>query len=386
MIGVERVRPGGPVGEVDVTDLRYWVGFNIVQGIGPAKTRALLDHFGDLEAAWHAGADALRAAGLDRRALANLLETRRTLDLEAEMTRLERAGLRLITWESPDYPPLLAEIPDPPPLLYVKGELRPEDRWALAVVGTRRATAYGRQVTETLVGELARNRITIVSGLARGIDRHAHQAALAAGGRTIAVLGHGLDQVYPPEHRRLAAQIVEAGALISEYPLGTRPEASNFPPRNRIISGLSLGVLVVEAGLRSGALITADYAAEQGRDVFAVPGNITARSSRGTNRLIQDGAKMVLEARDILEELNMTMVAQHVEVQMALPENETEARLLSHLSMEPLHVDEIARDLALPIAEVSSTLALMELKGMVRQVGGMHYVLARESGIPYMVD
>ncbi|HHH40637.1 MAG TPA: DNA-protecting protein DprA [Chloroflexi bacterium] len=369
-----------------MTDLRYWVGFNIVQGIGPAKTRALLDHFGDLEAAWHASADALRAAGLDRRALANLLETRRTLDLEAEMARLERAGLRLITWESPDYPPLLAEIPDPPPLLYVKGELRPEDRWALAVVGTRRATAYGRQVTETLVGELARNRITIVSGLARGIDRHAHQAALAAGGRTIAVLGHGLDQVYPPEHRRLAAQIVEAGALISEYPLGTRPEAGNFPPRNRIISGLSLGVLVVEAGLRSGALITADYAAEQGRDVFAVPGNITARSSRGTNRLIQDGAKMVLEARDILEELNMTMVAQHVEVQMALPENETEARLLSHLSMEPLHVDEIARDLALPIAEVSSTLALMELKGMVRQVGGMHYVLARESGIPYMVD
>ncbi len=390
--GVEFAAPSGEGpprradGEVDVTDLRYWVGFNIVQGIGPAKTRALLDHFGDLGAAWHASADALRAAGLDRRALANLLETRRTLDLEAEMARLERAGLRLITWESPDYPPLLAEIPDPPPLLYVKGELRPEDRWALAVVGTRRATAYGRQVTETLVGELARNRITIVSGLARGIDRHAHQAALAAGGRTIAVLGHGLDQVYPPEHRRLAAQIVEAGALISEYPLGTRPEAGNFPPRNRIISGLSLGVLVVEAGLRSGALITADYAAEQGRDVFAVPGNITARSSRGTNRLIQDGAKMVLEARDILEELNMTMVAQHVEVQMALPENETEARLLSHLSMEPLHVDEIARDLALPIAEVSSTLALMELKGMVRQVGGMHYVLARESGIPYMVD
>jgi len=373
-------------GEVDVTDLRYWVGFNIVQGIGPAKTRALLDHFGDLEAAWHASADALRAAGLDRRALANLLETRRTLDLEAEMARLERAGLRLITWESPDYPPLLAEIPDPPPLLYVKGELRPEDRWALAVVGTRRATAYGRQVTETLVGELARNRITIVSGLARGIDRHAHQAALAAGGRTLAVLGHGLDQVYPPEHRRLAAQIAEAGALISEYPLGTRPEASNFPPRNRIISGLSLGVLVVEAGLRSGALITADYAAEQGRDVFAVPGNITARSSRGTNRLIQDGAKMVLEARDILEELNMTMVAQHVEVQMALPENETEARLMSYLSLEPVHVDEIARELALPIAEVSSTLALMELKGMVRQVGGMHYVLAREGGVAYVVD
>jgi DNA processing protein len=233
---------------------------------------------------------------------------------------------------------------------------------------------------------LARSRITVVSGLARGIDSVAHQAALDAGGRTIAVLACGLDRVYPPEHRNLAKAIIENGALVSDYPLGTPPEAANFPPRNRIISGLSLGVVVVEAGIKSGALITTNFALDQGREVFAVPGNIVSRTSAGCNRLIRDGARMVLSIEDILEELNLTMVEHQAEARAVLPADQTEARLLQLVSDAPTHVDEICRSSQLPIHQVSSTLAMMELKGMVRQVGGMHYVLARESTIPYRID
>lgn len=369
-----------------MSDLRYWVGFNIVPAIGPARTKALLDFFGDLETAWMAGVDELKAAGLDRRSVENLLQYRQKLDLDRELARIQAAGIRVLTWEDPDYPPLLRHVHNPPVLLYVRGELKPADEWAVAVVGTRRASVYGREVTRRLAGDLAANGITIVSGLARGIDTQAHKAALEAGGRTIAVLGHGLDQVYPAENARLAQEIVRHGALVTEYPLGTPPEGGNFPARNRIISGLSLGTLVVEAGEGSGALITADFALEQGREVFAVPGNIFHRGAAGTNRLIQQGAKAVTRVEDILEELNLTMVAQHREVQAIVPENETEALLLQHLSEEPIHVDELKRESGLPITTVSSTLALMELKGMVRQVGGMNYVLAREPRADYVVD
>ena len=357
--------------------LRYYIGFNLVQGIGPARLRMLLDAFGDVEAAWHAPADALRQVGLDRRSLHNLLETRSRVDLDQEVRRVIRAGVQAITWEDPDYPALLREIPDPPPLLYVRGTLEPEDAWAVAVVGTRRASVYGKEVTRRLVTDLARSGITVVSGLARGIDGVAHRTALEAGGRTIAVLGCGVDRIYPPEHRALARRIIEQGALISEYPLGTPPDARNFPPRNRIISGLSLGVLITEAGQGSGALITADYAAEQGRDVFAVPGSILAAGSAGTNRLIQEGAKLVTESADILRELNLTMVAEQAQAREVLPETETEAAILAHLGPEPIHVDDLGRAVGLPIAEVTSALTLMELKGLVRQVGGMKYVAAR---------
>jgi len=377
---------GASESKMDSHMLRYYIGFNRVQGIGPMRLRVLIDALGDVERAWHAPADALRRAGLDRRSLRNLLEARARLDLDREVERLTAAGVRAITWEDPDYPPLLREIPDPPPLLYVRGSLEPEDAWAVAVVGTRRASGYGREVTRRLVTALARSGITVVSGLARGVDGVAHRVALEAGGRTIAVLGCGVDQIYPPEHRELARRIAERGALISEYPLGTPPEARNFPPRNRIISGLSLGVLITEAGRGSGALITADYAAEQGRDVFAVPGSILTAGSAGTNRLIQDGAKLVLEAADILRELNLTMVAEQAEARQVFPETEMEAALLAHLSAEPVHVDELGRAIGLPIAEITSTLTLMELKGLVRQVGGMKYVVAREPGVAYRVE
>ena len=365
---------------------KYWVGFSSVHGIGPMKFRALLNHFGDLEEAWHADAHELKAAGLDRRALGNLMTTRSKISLDEEMEKIERQGARVLTWDDPAYPSRLLNIYDPPPVLYVKGELLEEDQWAVAVVGTRGATVYGKEATRRIAGGLARNGLTIVSGLARGIDSEAHRAALDAGGRTIAVLGSGVDIIYPAEGRGLAQTVVERGALVSEYAMGTRPEAGNFPPRNRIISGLSLGVVIVEAGERSGALITADYALEQGREVFAVPGNIFRKKSLGTNKLIQQGAKPVLSVEDILEELNLTMVSQQAEVRAIVPENETEAALLEYITADPVHVDEIGQKSGLPIAQVSSTLALMELKGMVRQVGGMNYVLAREGRVEYVVD
>ncbi|MGC9399818.1 MAG: DNA-processing protein DprA [Anaerolineae bacterium] len=367
-------------------ELCYWLGFNLVRGIGPVRLRALLNRFGDVRAAWEAPTEALEAAGLDQRSLNNLLKVRRQVDLEQVQRKVEKEGVHVLTWESADYPKLLQQIPDPPPVLYVKGELTPADEWAVAMVGTRKATAYGKEVARQLSDELARNHVTVVSGLARGIDGVAHRAALEAGGRTIAVLGCGVDRVYPPEHRKLAREIITNGALISDYPLGTRPEGKNFPPRNRIISGLSQGVVVVEAGLRSGALITADFAADQGRDVFAVPGNIFSPASQGCNRLLREGASVVTEGRDILEVLHFDHLAEKQVARVVLPENATEATLFEQLSYEPRHVDELARASALPVEEVSSTLVMMELKGMVRQVGPLQYVLAREAQATYETD
>ncbi|MCO5191974.1 MAG: DNA-processing protein DprA [Anaerolineae bacterium] len=370
-----------------MSDAKYWLGFNLVSGIGPAKMQALLDRFDDLEQAWNANVGALYALGIDKRTLENLVAAREALDLDAELARIERAGLRLLTWQSADYPRYLREVPMAPPVLYMRGELLSADEWAIAVVGTRRLTAYGRQVARELTLGLARSGITVISGLARGIDSLAHKTAIEAGGRTIAVLGSGLNQIYPPENRRLAEQIVAGhGALISEYALDTPPDARNFPPRNRIISGLSLGTIVVEAGERSGALITASFALEQNREVFAVPGPVTSKASKGTNRLIQEGAKLVTSIEDVLEELNLTQATQQQAVQLFMPESAEEALLLRHLVDEPTHVDELSRQSGLPTALVSSTLTLMEMKGMVQQVGGMKYVMCREDGPVYTVS
>ncbi len=361
-----------------MADLRYWLGFNCVRGIGPARLRALIDYFGDLQPAWHGTVEDLRDAGLDRRSIQNLLTARQQVDLDRLLQQLEHSGAQALTWQDDAYPAQLRTVYDPPPVLFVRGTLTTVDRWAVALVGTRKPTAYGREVARQLASELARHAVTVVSGLARGIDAEVHRAALDAGGRTIAVLGSGVDVIYPYEHRRLAADIVQAGALVADYPLGTQPEASNFPPRNRIISGLSLGVVVVEAGQTSGALITAQFAAEQGREVLAVPGSILSRSSDGPNRLLREGARVVLSADDILQELSLTQVAHQAEAQALLPADETEALLIRHLSSEPRHIDEVGQATALPIALVSSTLTMLELKGWVRQVGAMHYVLAHD--------
>ncbi len=370
-----------------MTDARYWIAFNLVPQIGPVKVRRLLDHFGDLAAAWNASPLDLAAAGLDRRALENLLAAREQISLDAELDKIARAGVRVLTLDDPAYPRLLREIAAPPFVLYFKGEILPDDDWAIAVVGTRRATAYGREVTRQIVGDLARSHVTIVSGLARGIDAEAHRAALDAHGRTLAVLGSGVDVIYPPEHIQLAQSIVAQGALVSEYPLGTQPEAGNFPPRNRIISGLALGTLIIEGDEVTGARITIEDALEQDRETFAVPGNIFHRESRGPNKMIQRGeAKLVTCALDILEELNLTMIEEQHQARVVLPENETEAALFQRLSADPIHIDDLCRETALPVATVSSTLALMELKGLVRQTGGMKYVAVREEKPEYKTN
>lgn len=369
-----------------MTELKYWLGFNLVKGIGPAKLQALIDTFGSPAGAWQASALQLKKIGLDRRAIDNLLEARSQLDLDERLARVQAAGITLVHWQSADYPTYLREVHSPPPLLYMQGEMTEIDQWAVAVVGTRRLTRYGRQVTRDLVQGLVRSGVTIVSGLARGIDAVAHKTALECGGRTLAVLGSGLDHVYPAEHRTLAHRIREGrGAVLTEYGLGVKPEAKNFPPRNRVISGLSLGTIVVEAGERSGALITANFTLEQNREVFAVPGNVNSPASKGTNRLIQQGAKLVMHVDDVLEELNLRMVVEQTAVQLALPESAEEAALLSELSVQPVHVDELCRATGLPSSLISSTLTLMELKGMVQQVGGMNYVLGREPDPVYEV-
>jgi DNA processing protein len=362
------------------SDKPYFLAFARVKGIGPARLRRLLARFGTLEAAWKAEEMELVMSGLDQKSLEALGAARRAIDPDAELEALARSGIGALTWVDPDYPRLLRQIADPPPALYVKGDLREADAWAVAIVGTRRASVYGREVAEMLASDFARSQVTVVSGLARGIDAAAHQAALSAGGRTVAVLGSGVDVVYPAEHRQLAHAIAAQGALVSDYPPGTQPEAVNFPPRNRIISGLSLGTVVVEADERSGALITVDFALDQGRDVFAVPGNIFNRTSRGTNQLIQKGAKLVMSAADVLDDLNLGLAAQHAEVQAAAPADAVERRVLEALTHEPAPVDEVVRGLGLPAETVAAALALLELKGLARQAGGARYALTRAAG------
>jgi DNA processing protein len=365
---------------------RFWIGFNIVKGIGAVRLKTLLDTFGDVETAWGASPDALRALGLNERTIENFVLTRRDLSLEKIWENIQKLGITVLTWEDDGYPPRLREVRPSPPILYVRGEIQPDDHWAVAVVGTRRITAYGHQVTDRIVTKLTQAGITIVSGMARGIDSAAHKSALEAGGRTLAVLGCGVDRIYPPENRKLAEMILDRGALISDYPPGTAPEAGNFPPRNRIISGLSMATIVVEAGKKSGALITASYAADQGREVFAVPGSVLAPQSKGTNRLIQEGARMLLDPQEVLEVLDLTRVTEQSAARTVLPSNAMEAQLYGVLSHEPMHVDEIRNQTQFDIEQVTSTLALMELKGMVRQVGGMRYTAIREEGMDYTID
>lgn len=353
----------------------YWVAFNKVAGIGPTRLAALLAICGSIEAAWRASIHQLQAAGLDKRTQENLLQARRELDLAQEWQRIEKADVQVFTWDDADYPANLREVEAPPPVLYVRGTIVEQDLLAVALVGTRRASAYGREVAHLAATQLAQQQVTVISGLALGVDAIAHRAALDAGGRTLAVLGSGVDQIYPAQNRELGKAIINQGALISEYPLGTRPEANNFPPRNRIISGLSRGVVVVEAGQQSGALITASFAADQGRDVFAVPGSILHPGSFGCNHLIREGATPFLSVADLLEQLDFTTFSVQSRVRQSTPADPLESQLLGTLSRDPRHIDDIARQVAWPAAQVSSLLIMMELKGLVKQVGGLNYVI-----------
>ena len=360
--------------DVVAEEAKYWVAFHQVPYIGPVRLERLERHYGSLGAAWRASATSLSAV-LDSRAVESLLSRRGGFDPDSELTRIARLGIRPLTIRDPAYPTLLAQIPGAPPVLYVRGELTEADATAVAIVGTRRATAYGRDAAARIGEDLASAGVTVVSGLARGIDAAAHQAALRSGGRTVAVLGSGPDVIYPPEHRLLAERIVEQGAVISDYPPGRKPDAQNFPARNRIISGLSLGVVLVEAPERSGALITADFAADQGRDVFVVPGNVTSAASAGSNRLLRDGARPVMSADDVLEDLRLGSVA--APVQAALPLDDDERRVVALLGTEPVHIDDVAAQAGMEIAQAAVVLMTLELSGAVRNVGAQRYTRNR---------
>ncbi|NPA92810.1 MAG: DNA-protecting protein DprA [Chloroflexi bacterium] len=361
---------------VELEERLAWVGLSMVKGIGPARFRRLYAHFGCASAAWNAPLSALQAAGLPPAVAAGLEKLRRALDLPGLWARWQQKGIQVLTWEDMAYPQRLKALDHAPPVLYLRGQLLPEDDWAVAVVGTRKMTPYGHQVAEAVAALLAEHGVTVVSGLARGVDAVAHRAALRSGGRTLAVLGSGVDRIYPPEHRHLAEEIANQGALLSEYPPGTKPEANNFPPRNRIIAGLSLATVVVEAGRKSGALITAAFAAEQGREVFAVPGNIFVPQSQGTNWLLAQGAQPLTAVEDVLSALDLDLLPKRQAARKALPADPIEAKVLACLGPEPLHVDEISAQSGLPVAQVSATLALLELKGLAQAVGGMKYVAA----------
>jgi DNA processing protein len=357
---------------VQMDQAKYWVGFQRVPFIGPVRIRRLIDHFGDLEQAWTAQPVDLQGV-LDERAIQSLEKVKRELALDREMEKIERLGITVLTIQDDAYPRLLREIPAPPPVLYLKGEFTDADKIAIAIVGTRRATSYGREMARRIASELAAAGVTVVSGLARGIDAIAHQSALEAGGRTIAVLGSGVNVIYPSEHRQLAERIVEQGALVADYPPDTKPDAVNFPARNRIISGMSLGTLVVEAPTRSGALITCDFAADQGREVFVVPGSALSAASEGTNRLLRDGARAVTCAADLLDDLDLGRRREQVAVQQAFPMSEAERRILSLLTAEPQHIDELITAANLSISEGAALLTQMELQGFVRNLGAQHY-------------
>ncbi|MFN8377048.1 MAG: DNA-processing protein DprA [Anaerolineae bacterium] len=353
-----------------------WLGLSLAPRFGPRRLKQILPAFGgDVHALWTASQTDLVSAGLDERAASEFTTFRSKVRLDEHARKTQAAGVRLLAWDDEAYPALLARIDDPPIILYIKGTLLAEDEMSLAIVGTRKASAYGRDVASHFARRLSEHGVTIISGLAHGIDAVAHRAALEAGGRTLAVLGSGIDIIYPYDHKGLAEDICAHGALISEFPMGTGPDRFNFPRRNRLISGLSLGVLVVEASEKSGALITATLAAEQGKDVFAVPGSIFSDASSGVNRLIQDGAKPVLNVDDILEELHLSaqaMDSRRVAEEVAFADP-VEATIAAAMGSEAAHVDDIARMTGLDISALLSTLLLMELKGLIQSSGPMLY-------------
>ena len=355
-------------------ELQYWVSFHRIPGVGPATLLALKEAFGGLRGAWDASPADLRAIGLNENASRTIAESRRSIDPAVEMERIAGADARVLLIDSPEYPRLLREIPGAPAILYVRGSIELEDELAIAMVGTRKATAYGADMARRFANDFGKSDVTVVSGLALGIDTIAHHGVLDAGGRTIAVLGSGIDVMYPARNRKLAETVVNHGALISEYPLGTRPDARNFPARNRIISGLSRGVVVVEAPRKSGALITASFAADQGREVYAVPGSARSPSSSGCHKLIREGATLVTTARQVLEEMLIDATKAAVQTRMELPDAPDERALYNLIGAEPRHVNELCNVSGLPIQETSGALLALELKGLVRQQGAGYYV------------
>lgn len=353
---------------------KYLNAFNLVPQIGPARLRKILRRFPDLEEGWNASSAGLMSAGLDERIARAVIDKRDSIDPDAEFERLEKEGIRLVFFEDETYPKLLKEISSSPVFLYVKGELVADD-FCVGIVGSRKLTDYGQRAADDFSRGLSRHGITLVSGMAYGADTIVHRACLTLGRRTVAVLGSGLDErsIYPSPNRQLAREIEQCGCLLSEYPIGTPPLKQHFPARNRVISGISKGLLVIEASLTSGSLISARFALEQGREVFAVPGSVYSKNSEGANNLIKMGAKAACKLSDILEEFNLgPEIAPAAGIQPESPEEES---ILARLFRdEPTHVDKLAAAVGIKVAALSSLLTIMEMKGMVKDVGGMRYV------------
>jgi DNA processing protein len=363
-------------------ETRALLAMHLVPGLGPRLTQALLEKFGSAQQALLASADELKTIRyIGAQTAQDLVTALRSANIEKEVELLERHAVRLLRLGAPDYPVALATIFDPPQILYVRGEIKPEDKNAVAIVGSRQCTRYGVKVAERLASDLARRGFTVVSGLARGIDAAAHRGALAAGGQTHAVLAGGLAKIYPPEHGELADQVCAAGALLSEAPMAMAALRDMFPARNRLISGLCRGVVIVEAAVKSGALITARHAAEQSRDVFAVPGPIDSEASGGTLQLIKDGAVLVRNVDDILAAWNDVPAPSRTE---PTPIGETQPRSppvpltppqrqLWELLAEPLHADQLVQRSNLPVADVGTALIMMEMQGVVRRLPGNRF-------------
>ncbi len=365
-----------------MTSREAYIALNMVDEIGPVRVRALQDRFGTPEAILSASRhELLQVEGVGEEVARNVTGWRETVDLDGELARIEKAGVRVVTRDDPDYPRNLREIYDPPLVLYVRGVLQEDgEPHAIGVVGSRRTSLYGQEMSRKLAYQLARVGVTVVSGLARGIDTAAHKGALQAKGRTVAVIGCGIDQMYPPENKELADEIVaKGGAVVTEFPFGVKPDRQNFPMRNRIISGWSLGVVVVEANLKSGALITAKQAGEQGREVFAVPGRADSILSRGANKLIKDGAKLTEDVEDVLGEFEYLRLGQPVAaketggVRSAVKLTELEEKVMAVVGNEEVAIDEIIRASGLTSAAVSATLLGLEMKRLIKQLPGKQY-------------
>lgn len=360
-----------------MNDLLYWLALNSLPDIGPVVARNLLSACGSPRNVFEmTGKELRKITGVGEHRAEKIVSFDRWNDMQGEIEKADKHDVRIVTLDHPDYPEGLKHIHDAPIVLYVKGRLSRADKYAIAMVGSRMSTDYGRHVADSMAYKLALSGLTVVSGMAIGIDTASHVGALKAGGRTIAVLGSGLDVPYPVSNRGLMQAIASSGAVISEFPFGTQPMKENFPRRNRIISALCLGVIVIEATLDSGSLITVGYALEQGKEVFAVPGQITSLHARGTNSIIKKGARLIDSAEDVIDELRDQLKGLLKEDKQSLPEmTEDEKQLYAYLDAKPKHIDNITREIRMTTARALSVLLNLELKGFVRQSEGKHFSL-----------
>jgi DNA processing protein len=361
--------------------VKHLLAINRIENIGPVTIKKLWEHFGSIENAWGARVeDILKIDGIKKNAVDAFVQNRDTINLDQELENIQKNKIKVLTLEDDAYPTALKNIYAPPPVLYVKGNIDKIGDKIISIVGTRRASRYGREIAKKLAYELSAVGFTIVSGLAAGIDTSAHQGALEAGGKTLAVFGCGVDVVYPSSNIGLAKEIESSGALLSEFPLGSGPDKGTFPRRNRVISGLSLGTIVIEGHYTSGAMITAKYALEQGREVFAVPGNVELEQSKGPHWLIKNGAKLVETVDDVLEELNMVSPGPRPEAQGSRLKDysnlsDEQKKIVEVLSMEPKHIDKISVETSFPTPQISSLLMMLEVTKVIRQLPGKMFIL-----------